>query len=55
MALKEIKIIPDPVLREKAARIDKITDKIVKLSMTWWKLCGSLVGRALPLTRWGWR
>lgn len=32
MALKEIKIFPDPILREKASRIEKVTDAIVQLS-----------------------
>jgi len=32
MALKEIKIYPDPVLREIAGRIERITDEIVGLS-----------------------
>ena len=32
MALKEIKIYPDPVLRKVADRIEKIDDEIVKLS-----------------------
>jgi peptide deformylase len=32
MALKEIKIYPDPVLRKVADRIDRITDDIVRLS-----------------------
>lgn len=32
MSLKEIKIYPDPVLRRTAAKIDEVTDEIVRLS-----------------------
>ncbi len=32
MALKEIKLYPDPVLRQTASKIDNITDEIVQLS-----------------------
>jgi peptide deformylase len=32
MALKEIKVYPDPILRKVASRIDKITDEVMGLS-----------------------